>query len=166
MSNKLERLIERIKSVLSADLILAKDRKRFVDSGQPLAGYCYIASEALYHLWGKARGFHPYRVVVEDPVLGTLAHWYLRKDAVILDITADQFVWFVPYDKGVKRPFLTKKPSQRTGIVIRRLKGILMATNSSAKKAWNTRKKNAQAISRRQRAAAKKAWITRRRNGN
>lgn len=50
-------LIQRIQDALSPDLIDVHWQAQAKEN--PLHGYCYVASEALYHLWGKANGFTP-----------------------------------------------------------------------------------------------------------
>ena len=80
-----------------------------------LAGHCYVASEALYHLAGGSKHFIPYNVQHEGS-----SHWYLKNKQTgeVVDITAKQFKTPVPYCHGIGRGFLTKKPSKRTQKVI------------------------------------------------
>jgi hypothetical protein len=113
-------LVERIQSVLSPDLIKL-DWKEF---SHPLAGHCYHASEALYHLWGKHNGYTPAHVeVYMGQKWGWVGHWFLRsKQGVILDITAEQFGSRpISYRSAVSCGFLTKKPSKRAAEVMRRV---------------------------------------------
>lgn len=87
----------------------------------PLAGQCYVVSEALYHmLGGKAAGWTPIRMKHE----GT-THWalYHRESGVVLDATTSQFK--VPpdqhdYEKAIGCGFLTKKPSKRARALLRK----------------------------------------------
>ena len=91
----------------------------------PTMGCCYIAAEALYYMWGKARGFKPYyaryvyipsehgpafRGIYQDFKLGMRrkveTHWYLmNRDGVVLDPTGIQFgpssyAWRPDYKNG------------------------------------------------------------------
>lgn len=81
----------------------------------PLAGHCYIASEAAYYiLGGKDSGYTPMFVKHENQ-----PHWFLQKSTgQILDITANQFRTKVPYDKAIGKGFLTNNPSKRAKVVI------------------------------------------------
>lgn len=116
-------LIERIRSVLSANL-LHKDLRKKVIPGvtHPQFGQCYGASEALYHLWGKKHGYTAYRVKWNDPHFGMISHWYLSNGDIILDVTEQQFDYGVPHIDGARAGFLTKKPSRRAKEIMRRLK--------------------------------------------
>lgn len=84
----------------------------------PLAGHCYVASEALYHLMGgKGAGLTPQFVRHEDQ-----PHWFLRhQDGTIVDPTAEQFGTPVPYDQARGCGFLTKNPSRRAQVVLDRM---------------------------------------------
>lgn len=84
----------------------------------PVAGHCYVASEAIYHkLGGKAAGWTPQTIQHEGG-----PHWYLKhEDGTIIDPTADQFGTPVPYEKGRGCGFLTRQPSARTQQVLDRL---------------------------------------------
>lgn len=88
----------------------------------PMAGFCYIASEAYYHiLGGKASGYTPCTINHEGA-----NHWYLRgKSGEIIDLTADQFKTTPNYSKGRGRGFLTKRPSKRAQVVIDRVQETL-----------------------------------------
>jgi hypothetical protein len=92
----------------------------------PTAGHCYIASEALYHLLSKADReiFKPHYIKVE----GT-THWYLANadKSQVLDPTKDQFYpMLVNYEDGKCSGFLTKEPSKRSIVLIRRSKAFLI----------------------------------------
>jgi hypothetical protein len=84
------------------------------------AGFCYLASEVLYHaLGGKQAGYTPMFVRHEDA-----PHWYLQThEGEILDVTADQFATPVPYVQGRGKGFLTRTPSRRA-MVLADLAGI------------------------------------------
>ncbi len=88
----------------------------------PMAGRCYVASEALYHLiGGKSAGWTPMVVRHE----GT-THWFLRHESgKIVDITASQFKTPVPYGLARGCGFFTREPSGRAAEVIRRVTALL-----------------------------------------
>lgn len=85
----------------------------------PLAGHCYVASEALYHLLGgKDAGWTPEFVRHQN-----VPHWYLRgPDGQVLDVTAAQFSTTPDYSKGRPKGFLTREPSKRARIVIEKIR--------------------------------------------
>ena len=84
----------------------------------PLAGHCYVASEALFHLMGgPAAGLTPHTVRVGDAV-----HWFLRNArGDVLDLTAAQFDCEVPYHLSRGRGFLTRGPSKRARTLMDRM---------------------------------------------
>jgi len=83
----------------------------------PLAGHCYVASEAYYHLkGGKAAGLYAVNLKHEGA-----SHWWIEDNGKVVDLTAVQFSTPVPYDKGRRRGFLTKRPSKRAQKVIDRV---------------------------------------------
>jgi hypothetical protein len=87
-----------------------------------LAGHCYVASEAFFHLaGGKAAGWKPMTVRHEDS-----PHWWLvDADGRIVDLTAEQFQTPVPYPAGVGKGFLTREPSKRAQVIIDRVSANL-----------------------------------------
>ena len=87
-----------------------------------MSGFCYVVSEAYYHiLGGKSAGLTPCTVKHEG-----VTHWYLKeKTGEIVDITADQFETVPDYSKGRGRGFLTKGPSKRAQVVIDRVQETL-----------------------------------------
>lgn len=93
----------------------------------PMAGHCYVASEALYHLGARELGYCPATVQVGDVV-----HWFLKgggkfKDR-ILDPTVDQFSKTPPHARGRGRGFLTRIPSRRCRILLERLDAVRLVT--------------------------------------
>ena len=108
-------LYQKIISVLTPDLIQKKYRK----NTKTLYGYCYIVSEAIYHLFGKHNGYFPYRVKHKNET-----HWYLQnKDSEIIDIIADSYKKNpFKYQNGTKTSFLTKEPSKRCQEILKRIK--------------------------------------------
>lgn len=89
-------------------------KKEYRDNPNPLAGMCYIASEALFHL--RPGKYTPKNLKHE----GT-QHWWLveKETGRVVDLTASQFETPVPYKKGVGRGFLTNQPSKRAIEIIR-----------------------------------------------
>lgn len=104
------RLCRRIQRHLTDDLLCPRWRAKRKPGDHNTTGHCYIAAEAAYHLYGKARGFTPY--VISGP---DWTHWYLRHpDGRILDPTAEQWgTETIPYDRGRGSGFLTRDPSRR-----------------------------------------------------
>ena len=115
-------IVSRIQSVLSPNLLYPQWKKSDLAHKNHLSGFCYTASEVLYYLWGKARGFKPYIVYVSTAV-GEVSHWYLQRDGDIVDPTAEQFGTLeIPYEEGRACGFLTKKASNRAREVMRRMR--------------------------------------------
>lgn len=115
-------LIHLIEGSLSDDLL--KPEFRGQEPHNKFFGHCYVASESYYHLrGGKQAGLKPKRMRHAG-----VMHWWVEDNGKIVDITACQFVPldFPPldYTKGVGCGFLTKVPSQRTEIVIRRVRRL------------------------------------------
>ena len=111
---------------LGAVLRGADDLRRPPWRGSPnyVAGHCYVVSEAFYHLTGGADSpWRPMQVRHEDS-----SHWFLRHRETdeILDLTALQFDTPVPYDEARGKGFLTRQPSRRCRVMIRRLPGTLV----------------------------------------
>src|SRR5262245_52606336 len=86
----------------------------------PLKGYCYVASEALYHLaGGKGAGLAVYRCSLP----GAGSHWWLvGQEGQIIDPTAEQFPEPPPYSTGARTAFLSRKPSTRTSELLARVR--------------------------------------------
>jgi hypothetical protein len=86
----------------------------------PLAGHCYVASEALFHLTGGYEKWYVERtsVLVDGE---WITHWYLRdrNELHVVDLTAEQFGdRKIPYGAGTRTGFLTQNPSKRAQKVI------------------------------------------------
>ena len=111
-------MIKRIQAALTPDLLLP----RYRGSTNPLAGHCYAASEALYHLLGgKEAGYRPVSLRLSP----CLVHWWIEgPGGEVLDPTARQFSEPVAYHKGRGRGFLTRQPSARADEIIRRIKEV------------------------------------------
>ncbi len=107
-----ETLIPRIKQHLTDDI----RKNPWKGHENPMAGHCYVASEALYHkLGGQRSGWVPQFVVHEGA-----PHWFLkhRETGQIVDPTASQFSTPVPYNLAKGKGFLTKEPSARAAKVL------------------------------------------------
>jgi hypothetical protein len=90
-------------------------------AANPLAGHCYVASEAAWHLLGgPASGWTPCVVRHEGAT-----HWFLRRGPAILDLTRSQFRSEVPYRAARGCGFLSSHPSARARVVIERAKESL-----------------------------------------
>jgi hypothetical protein len=112
-------------SQLTPDLLSAQWAALRGEGDHPLKGYCYVASEALYHLaGGAAAGLSIYRCALRAG--GT--HWWLAdSQGRIVDPTAEQFTEPPPYPTGTRTHFLSKKPSNRTLTLITRVRAHLTA---------------------------------------
>lgn len=113
-------LIKNITDSLTSDLLETKFwRER--QKKRPMAGFCYIASEAYFHLEGKFKGFKPHHIKVRDGN-ASYGHWFLKSESgEILDITASQFKREPDYSKAKCRAWLTKIPSKRASAIINRV---------------------------------------------
>ena len=111
-----------IREVLSdKDLVRSSKllKPEYLEIETPMAGHCYVASEALYHaMGGKEAGWVP-----EGTRWGGFPHWWLRSPSgEQVDLTAEQFDEPVPYEAGRGQGFLTKLPSRRAQVVLDALK--------------------------------------------
>jgi hypothetical protein len=113
-----DRVMGIIESSLSDDLLRKDWLERRKPTDHPTFGHCYVATEALWHLWGKYHGYRPW-VVNEDGY----THWYLVDDeGDVKDPTKGQRLGReVPYETGRRNGFLTKRPSRRCRTVMRRV---------------------------------------------
>lgn len=104
-------MINAVKRALSDEL----RRPPWRGSPNRLAGHCYVACEALFHLTGGR--FRPHFIRHEGA-----PHWFLQDErGRVIDPTASQFRTPVPYDRGRGKGFLTKQPSKRAALVISRV---------------------------------------------
>jgi 5-methylcytosine-specific restriction endonuclease McrA len=122
-------LTKLIVSQLTPDLLTAEWAASRREGDHPLKGYCYVASEALYHLAGGASsGLSVYRCSL--PVGGS--HWWLADpNGRILDLTAAQFSSPPPYAQGVRTSFLSRKPSSRAAKLIAKVRAQLRQVQSA-----------------------------------
>lgn len=110
---KTSELLHWIADYLSQHPELLKAKYRRAQDRHPMAGHCYVASEALFHLRPDLE-LHPVTMRVGDAV-----HWWLVDDqGNEFDVTREQFRDTVSEFKGTRRGFLTKKPSRRAQQVI------------------------------------------------
>jgi hypothetical protein len=116
----LDALIQRIQDALSPDLIDLSWQGQARE--KPLQGYCYVASETLYHLWGREHGYKPAQMHVHVGHGTTYSHWFLRRKDEVLDITVAQFGnTRIAYHKARGCGFLTSEPSNASKEIIRRI---------------------------------------------
>jgi hypothetical protein len=114
-------IIKAIRAELGPHLVKSNYRKFMPKDAKPSWGTCYVASEALYHLWGKENGYTPMRIKCRLNCKNTGMHWFLehRPSGLQVDITADQFAGRVPdYKNAVPCGFMTSKPSKRAQQII------------------------------------------------
>lgn len=92
-------------------------REQYRGNKNPLAGHCYVASEALYHrLLSFGIKAKPMFIRHEGR-----PHWFLKVEDIVIDYTAEQFTTAVPYNDAKGKGFLTKEPSKRAELVMLRL---------------------------------------------
>lgn len=108
----LDILIKRIKNNLTDDLRKPKYRGHH----NKLWGHCYVASETLYHLWGKKYGYKPRYIKIDGDT-----HWFLENEDAIIDVTESQFKIKPDYSKSKGSGFLTKEPSKRSVELMKRI---------------------------------------------
>ena len=105
-------IIERLNAVFDRPeaLALLKPYWRRVnqESGIAATGFCYIASEVLFHAMGGRKG--GYCVKLQKIASGT--HWWVEKDGITMDPTSSQLTPGFTYE-GRGGTFLTTKPSAR-----------------------------------------------------
>jgi 5-methylcytosine-specific restriction enzyme A len=116
-------LTKLIVSQLTPDLLSPEWAASRKPGDHPLKGYCYVASEALYHLAGGiTSGLSIYRCSLRTGG----SHWWLADpDGRIIDPTAEQFSELPPYSAGTRTSFLSRKPSARTSKLIARVQAQL-----------------------------------------
>lgn len=92
-----------------------------------MTGQCYVASEALFHLLGGPSGEYKPAFVRHEGG----PHWFLVSDKSgdVLDATASQFESVAPYELAVRKGFLTREPSRRARVVMKRALDRLRVTS-------------------------------------
>jgi hypothetical protein len=120
-------LCARVVDVLTPELLTGRWKLAFSETGNRYAGHCYAAAEAMFHLvGGRAKGWLPcvmsHSTWSEGLDPGE-THWFIRHERTgeILDPTAPQFDGAVPYDRSKGCGFLTKGPSRRARVIMKRL---------------------------------------------
>lgn len=112
--------------VWNNDDLLKNSYKEYVQ--HPLAGHCYVASEAYYHLLEDQTAWTPHWLSVEwdksANVKASMTHWFLKNKQTgqIVDLTAEQFdpLPIEPnYDGGTGAGFQTTEPSERAERVLK-----------------------------------------------
>lgn len=115
-------LLRAIVAACGPDLVHKKIRAGIPEGAHRTWGCCYVASEALYHLWGKDNGFRLHFLHF-SPDSG---HFYLMdRDGNVLDPTRRQFYGSgikLEYRKGKCCGFLTRQPSKRCQTLLGRIK--------------------------------------------
>ncbi len=100
-----DKLVRAIRSRLKKDMRLPDHDHH---KGR-IAGNCYIAAEAVYHLLPDQGRWTPHNVKHKGE-----SHWFLKRDdGVILDPTGDRMPGRINYASSTGRGFLTSKPSRR-----------------------------------------------------
>lgn len=148
---------------LSPDLLTPQYRAALSPDDPPETGHCAVASEAFYHIaGGKQAGFMPVvcgystfdsndsKRLIFDPAARAAAnkkgavcetHWWIRGEkngqrgaGNIFDVTAAQYPFAFPYEKGRNTGFMQpqQKPSKRAQIVIDRVTEKLGAEKLAA----------------------------------
>lgn len=120
MSNEV--MLANVRLALTPDLLKPEYQGH---SDNPTYGHCYVATEALFHLLGGYRS--AFRPQFGRDNKG-IVHWWLRdkKTGEILDPTVTQYTSVgrePPYAVGRNGGFLTREPSKRACIVMRRVLG-------------------------------------------
>lgn len=114
-------LVRHLQLALSPDLLKKQWRTKAIGK-HPTYGHCYVVTEAIYHLYGKSRGFKP--KVVRVPEADNTTHWWLENaKGERIDGTKEQFESVgitIPYEQGRGSSFLTNKPSYRCNKLIAR----------------------------------------------
>jgi len=110
-----QKIIKAVKQVLTPDLLKQRYRNK---QNNYLAGHCYVASEAIFHLLGgKEAGYKAMFIKHE----GEPHWWLLGPNKKIIDVTVEQFKTMPNYKKSRCIGFLTKQPSKRAVRVIERV---------------------------------------------
>ncbi len=120
-------LVLSVRKSLSPDLLKPEWRKIARRKRCAVAGHCYAASEAIYHmLGGAAAGWVPQvlsHASWPEGLSKGQTHWFLRncRTGAVIDATSDQFHPLVPRHNAAKGSgFLTRQPSRRASIIIDR----------------------------------------------
>lgn len=124
-----QQLIRSVTAACGPEFIKKSYAARRPVDAHPTWGNCYVAIEALYHLWAKDAGFKPHYLTMNlcncsaNCKGGT--HWFLRNPETgqVIDPTVKQFGGVIPdYSTGTCCGFLTKRPSNRCKRMLARIK--------------------------------------------
>jgi hypothetical protein len=100
---------------------------KYRSNDNPLAGHCYVASESLYWLY-RMYGDGLYILDTRYMKWEGEPHWFLLSydkaswDRKVIDLTASQFKEQPDYQRGQVNFFMTTFPSERSQIVISRVR--------------------------------------------
>ena len=116
-------VISKIRKNLTPDLLKGR-WETSADDG--VTGHCYVATEALFWIVGKDMGYKPHVIGhAECPELlaDGETHWFLMKDQVVLDVTADQFKGRIPYERGKPNGMMNHPEggSKRAQVLIKKI---------------------------------------------
>jgi hypothetical protein len=117
------RMVQKVKAALTPDLLKPYYRHLVEAGADRMTGHCYVATEALFHLFGGygQTKYKPMYIRHEGE-----PHWFLLSlaDGRVIDATKEQFSTPVPYESGIGKGFLTRQPSARARAVIRRVRAF------------------------------------------
>lgn len=130
MQRQLLQLSNKVRAACGPEFISKRFLRLRPATAHPTWGNCYVASEALYHLGAKDAGFKPHWIILKECNCGAPEckggpHWFLRNPETgkNLDPTVKQFGGIIPeYERGTCCGFLTKKPSNRCKLMLKRIK--------------------------------------------
>ncbi|MCA9718079.1 MAG: hypothetical protein KC468_25635, partial [Myxococcales bacterium] len=119
VSERSLRIARAVRDSLTPDL-RHKGTRASEDDGD--TGFCYVASEAIWHMLGGAESaYQPHRIVHERR-----SHWYLMNPSgSVIDVTVGQFRRCPPHESGARRAFLHPTPSKRAKLVLTRARARL-----------------------------------------
>jgi len=109
-------------------------RPEYRSNPDPLAGHCFVATNALFHLIDGAKTGWEMKCIHKEHMkeLADDTHWFLqhKKTGHVLDPTAAQFDGIAPYEKGVGKGTSQTgddvgKPTKRAQVVIDRAKAVM-----------------------------------------
>lgn len=102
--------------------LLHKNYQKNWTEENPTYGYCYIISEAIYHY-----------TYLENPEIYYInlgkhgVHWFLKSKEKIIDFTAEQFKFPIPYQDAKRIGFLKGSIPTSKGFISKR--GFKIAKN-------------------------------------
>jgi hypothetical protein len=115
-----------VRRSLSDDLLKPYWRRSRPSSAPKVWGHCYLATEAVYHLFGKRSGYVPTVLGLE----GGGTHWWLthRSTGAVIDPTYEQTAAGFDYSSGRHKPFFrgvgSRGESRRALELIRRARRV------------------------------------------